>query len=92
MKRHLNHLKCGQILFPPQILLHVRSESCKKVVGVHDDVDQRVDGPAKGVVAAREPPHQGPAIEGHDTVVDDLKQSHSISESVESRHTLYLER
>ncbi len=38
----LNHLKNGQVLLPPQILLKLRTHRCHEVVKIHDNMNQRV--------------------------------------------------
>ncbi len=48
------------------------AEGRQEVVRVHDHVDERVDGAAERLVSPGEPPDQGPAVERHDAVVDDL--------------------
>lgn len=39
-----HHLNNGEVFLPPEVLLHLRSQSCQAVVTVHEDVDGRVDG------------------------------------------------
>lgn len=36
-------LQCGEVAFPPQIFLHVRTQSCQAVVRIHDDVYEGVE-------------------------------------------------
>ena len=69
---NLNHLEGGEVSLPPQVLLHLGSESRDEVVGVHDDVDQGVDGASEGLVAARKPAAQRPREDGHDPMMDHL--------------------
>ena len=69
---NLNHLKGGEVSLPPQVLLHLGSERCEEIVGVHDDVDQGVEGAAEGLVASRQPAAQSPTEDWHDAVVNHL--------------------
>lgn len=36
-------LKLGEVPLPPEVLLHLGSETSQEVVGVHDDVDKVVE-------------------------------------------------
>ena len=63
----------GEISFPPQVLLHVWPEGCEKVVGVHDDVHQRVERPAERLLASGQPTGQRPPEDGHDSMMNNLK-------------------
>lgn len=38
----LEHLECSQVLLPPEIRLYSGTQSGHEVVGVHDDMDERV--------------------------------------------------
>ncbi len=48
----LEHLEWGQVLLPPQIRLHPRSQSGQKIVGIHDDVHDGIDETSEGFLAA----------------------------------------
>ncbi len=41
-RHELDHLDRGHVLFPPDVLLVFRSQGGQEVVGVHQDVDERV--------------------------------------------------
>ena len=49
----LDHLDGGQILFPPKVFLVLGSHGSQQVVGVHYDVNERVDEAEESAVAAR---------------------------------------
>jgi hypothetical protein len=49
----LHHLKHSQVLFPPQVLLHVRTACSEHVIEIHDDVNECVDESEKRAVSAR---------------------------------------
>lgn len=36
-------LHSSKVLLPPEVLLILRPETGDKVIGVHDDVDERID-------------------------------------------------
>ena len=50
--QELDHLHRGEIFLPPEIFLEARTCRRQEVVGVHEDVDQRVPHPSEGCVAA----------------------------------------
>lgn len=70
------HLQVGDVLLPPQILLHLRSEGGEEVVGVHDDVHERVDPANEGAMSARIVLGGAPADHGHDSVMIDMQERH----------------
>src|SRR5690625_172196 len=39
----LGDLNLGDVPFPPQVRLHLRTKGCQAIVGVHDCVDGRVE-------------------------------------------------
>ena len=70
----LDHLKRSQVLFPPQILLVLRSHGRQHVVEIHDDMDTGVEKSKEGSVAAGQETGAGPDREGHDAMMDDMQQ------------------
>lgn len=50
--QELDHLQCGQVLLPPQILLDGRSQRGQQVVRVHDYVHERVQQAEERAVSA----------------------------------------
>ena len=41
--RELQQLQLGDVLLPPQILLHFRAKGCECVVSVHHHMNQRIE-------------------------------------------------
>lgn len=41
----LNHLECGDILFPPKIFLNIGTTSCQSIISVHDDMNEAIQKP-----------------------------------------------
>lgn len=70
------HLQVGDVLLPPQILLHLRSEGGEEVVGVHDDVHERVDPANEGAMSAGIVLGGAPADHGHDSVMIHMQERH----------------
>lgn len=70
----LHHLDEGQVLLPPQILLHFGSHGGQHIVGVHQNVDECVEeAEERAMAAGRElhsPPHRG----WHQSMVDDVQR------------------
>ena len=52
----LDHLERGQILLPPEVLLHLRPQGGQQVVKVHDRVDAGVKEGAESALAAADEP------------------------------------
>lgn len=48
----LYHLEHSQVFLPPEVLLHLRTNSGQHVVRVHDDVHERVEQPEESAVTA----------------------------------------
>lgn len=69
-------MQVGDVLLPPEILLHLWSEGRQEVVGVHDDVHKGVDPANEGAVAARIVLGGAPADHGHDCVMIDVQECH----------------
>jgi len=67
-------LECGEVLFPPKILLKLRPERGHEVVGVHDDVNDGVHEAAKALLASRKPSGKAIAEHGHDTMMNYLNK------------------
>lgn len=70
------HLQVGDVLLPPQILLHLRSEGGEEVVGVHDDVHERVDPANEGAMSAGIVLGGAPADHGHHSVMIHMQERH----------------
>ncbi len=45
------YLELGEVSLPPEVGLNSRAQGSQAVIGVHDDVDERVEEGAKGFVA-----------------------------------------
>lgn len=73
-----HHLHHGQVLLPPEVLLHLGSHGGQHVVGVHDNMDEGVQETEEARVATGSeldaPPHRG----GHNSVVDDVQGGHLV--------------
>lgn len=67
-----NHLQSSEVLFPPDILLELRSHGGDHVIKVHDDVYKSVKKSEEGAVAARGKLHAHPDRRGHDAVMNDV--------------------
>lgn len=72
----LHQLENGDPVFPPKVLLHVRSKSSQGVVGVHHRVDKGVDEGNKSVVGVSGKLEEDVTPEGHHCVVEDVKSSY----------------
>ena len=70
----LDHLHGGQIFLPPEVLLEAGPRRGQGVVGVHDDVDQRVPHPAEGCVAAASKLGTKPGECREGAVVEDMQE------------------
>lgn len=64
----------GQMLLPPQVLLHVRSHGGEHVVRVHEDVDEGVDQAQERAMATRKVLDANQAADGHQRVVVDVQE------------------
>jgi hypothetical protein len=60
------HLQSGHVLFPEQVFAKAVAERRKKVVKVHDKVDERVDHWAESSETARHEFGSEPAVDWHD--------------------------
>merc|ERR1712241_292033 len=70
----LSDLEPGEVLLPPQVLLHLGPEAGQEVVAVHEDVDVTVQCGSKHAVAARSKVGHDPSHHDHGTVVVDVKE------------------
>lgn len=61
----LHNLHSGQMFFPPEILLHMRSECSQHIVSVHEDVDETVDETKEGWMTASKKFHTDPGGDWH---------------------------
>ncbi len=70
----LDHLEGGQVLLPPEVLLHVWAQGGQEVVGVHDDVHDGVHEAAERLLASGQPAHEAIGEDGHDTMMENLQK------------------
>lgn len=63
-----------QVLFPPQVLLVLRTHRCHHVVSVHQHVDEGVDQSKKGSMAASKVFGANKSTDGHQRVMVDMKE------------------
>lgn len=71
----LDHLNYGQVLFPPQILLHVGSKGGQAIVTIHQYMDTRVYGRTKERLATGDPFDANPPQNEHGAVVVDVQEA-----------------
>lgn len=62
------------ILFPPEIILHTRSQCRQVVVKVHDDMDEGVDEWGESSVAVGDKLETHVTRDGHEAVMRDMQQ------------------
>ena len=74
MRKKTYHLECGEVLFPPNKFLVLRTHGGHHVVKVHDNVDEGVEQTKKGRVAARRETNSEPDAHWHDAVVNDVQK------------------
>ena len=72
-EHELDQLDHGYVLLPPEVALHLRSESGEEVVDVHEDVHTGVDEACQELVSAWQPTDVDVGHEGHDGVMNDVK-------------------
>lgn len=72
-ERELSELHLGQVLLPPEILLHLRTQSCQEVVEVHHSVDSHVQETAESCVTPSNKFNSPPSSERHDSMVNYMK-------------------
>lgn len=68
----LHDLHSGQILFPPEVLLHMRPKRCQHVIRVHENVDQSVDDTEEGRMTAGEEFDTDPSNDRHHRVMIEM--------------------
>ena len=69
----LNHLKPSEILFPPEVRLHLRTESSKKVVEIHDNMNKSIEEARKGGMTTTDKPWSKPNTNRQATMVNHMK-------------------
>merc|ERR1719376_761470 len=74
----LDHLHVGHVPLPPDVLLVLRPQSGKHVVGVHEEVDNAVEEAKEGCVTAGSVPQTWPNTERHDSVVNHMQGGHVV--------------
>ncbi|KAL1430543.1 hypothetical protein MTO96_014974 [Rhipicephalus appendiculatus] len=72
----LHDLHHGQVLLPPQELTEGRSERGEEVVGVHEDVHERVEAHDEHAVRLRAVRQRQPHVPRDDQVVNDVERAH----------------
>ena len=69
----LNHLKPSEILFPPKVRLHLRSKSSKKVVQIHDNMNESIQESRKGGMTTTDKPRSKPNTNWQAAMVNHMK-------------------
>lgn len=67
-------LQNGNVLLPPQILLHFGSHRREQIVGIHNDVYERVDEAQQGAMAAGKVLHADERAHGHQCVMIQMQE------------------
>ena len=62
------------MLFPPDVLLVLRSHGSQEIVGVHEHVNKCVEKAEEGGMSPRDPTSPGPDGKRHDAVVNNVQQ------------------
>lgn len=70
----LHQLQGGQVLLPPQILLHVRANGSQAIVRVHDNMDERVNKTNEERLSSGYIFDSCPPVEDHGAVVVDVEK------------------
>jgi len=74
----LGHLQRGEILLPPEVLLHAGPERGQQVVRVHDDVHKGVEQAEESAVATWGELDSKPDAHGHAAMVDHMQCGHML--------------
>jgi len=74
----LDHLEHSQVFLPPEVLLHLWSNSGQHVVRVHNDVYESIEQSKERAVTARCELDAKPYTHRHDSVVNDVQGRHLI--------------
>jgi len=64
----------SQVLFPPEILLHMRPECGQHVVGVHEDVNEGVDDAKESRMTASNELHTDPTADRHHRMMVEMQE------------------
>ena len=69
----LDNLNRRQVFFPPNKLFESRTHGRYQIVGIHHDVNQRVEKGEEGSVTTTVIAHAGPQNDGQHSVVIEMK-------------------
>lgn len=65
-----------QVLFPPQVLLHVRTHGGQHVISVHEDVNEGVDKAQQSSMSAGKVFNANKSADRHECVMIDVQEGH----------------
>lgn len=69
----LNQLNHSEILFPPKVLLHMRSKCSQAIIGIHYNVDNGIDESKESRMSAGNKLGAPPNTEGQKSVMDHVQ-------------------